>query len=133
MPVVAFAFGSFGDIIATTQLVYEIAKYIRLKDTPSHECAEMDTELKGLSRSLDLAHFTLKQIFSQPESPLAPFIDKQIRAEVVKCHKVMARFFVKIAAPQNPWQKVCWIASQAKELAAFRTQPGTPELFIWLV
>ncbi|KAJ6536782.1 hypothetical protein DFH09DRAFT_1091256 [Mycena vulgaris] len=118
MPVLAFGFGSFGDILAAVQLAVRIAIILRQSGN-SIECAETEKELKALSGDLDLADRTLQQTSG---SSLAPFVAARIRDEVVQCHKLMARFFMKITAPQSFVQKIRWAASQEKELAKFRTQ-----------
>ncbi|KAJ6561434.1 hypothetical protein DFH09DRAFT_493488 [Mycena vulgaris] len=118
MPVFAFGFGSFGDILAAVQLAVRIAIILRQSGN-STECAETEKALKALSGDLDLADRTLQQTAG---SPLAPFVAARIRDEIVQCHKLMARFFMKITTPQSLVQKVRWAASQEKKLAKFRTQ-----------
>ncbi|KAJ6561414.1 hypothetical protein DFH09DRAFT_493434 [Mycena vulgaris] len=118
MPVLAFGFGSFGDILAAVQLAVRITIILRQSGN-STECAETEKELKALSGDLDLADRTLQQMAG---SPLAPFVAERIRDEVVQCHKLMARFFMKITAPQSLVQNIRWAASQEKELAKLRTQ-----------
>ncbi|KAJ6536767.1 hypothetical protein DFH09DRAFT_1369322 [Mycena vulgaris] len=118
MPVFAFGFGSFGDILAAVQLAVRIAIILRQSGN-STESAETEKELKALSCDLDLADRTLQQTAG---SPLASFVAARIRDEVVQCHKLMARFFMKITTPQSLVQKIRWAASQEKELAKLKTQ-----------
>ncbi|KAJ6561431.1 hypothetical protein DFH09DRAFT_1316012 [Mycena vulgaris] len=118
MPVFAFGFGSFGDIYTVVELAVRVAIILR-QSGDSNECAETEKELKALSRDLELADRTLQQTAG---SPLAPFAAARIRDEVVQCHKLMARFFMKITAPPSFVQRICRAASQEKELAKFRMQ-----------
>ncbi|KAJ7739870.1 hypothetical protein B0H16DRAFT_1729247 [Mycena metata] len=55
MPAFAFAYGSFGDILATGQLIVKIIIILR-QGTRSDECAETEKELKSLGG--DLANLT---------------------------------------------------------------------------
>ncbi|KAJ7739880.1 hypothetical protein B0H16DRAFT_1890952 [Mycena metata] len=55
MPAFAFAYGSFGDILATGQLIVKIIVNLR-RGTRSDECAETEKELKSLGG--DLANLT---------------------------------------------------------------------------
>ncbi|KAJ7642552.1 hypothetical protein B0H17DRAFT_1105000 [Mycena rosella] len=119
MASLAFAYGSFGDILATVQLAIKIAIVLHRSGAPSKECTETEKELKLLGNDLHLALLCLQQTSA---SPLAPFVAKRIDEEVVQCHKLLARFFGKISAPQasSLWKKIYWAACEGKELAAFR-------------
>ncbi|KAJ7462100.1 hypothetical protein FB451DRAFT_1404580 [Mycena latifolia] len=119
MPVLALAYGSFGDILATVQLAIRIAIILRRSGTPSSECAETEKELKLLGGDLDLAHLTLQRMSA---SSLSPFVDKRIREKASLCHAVMARFFAKLPAQQSLWQNIRWAVSEVKDLAALRMQ-----------
>jgi len=113
MPVFAFAYGSFGDILATAQLVAKIVITLRHSGRPSRGWTESENELKGLGS--DLAYLTLHPT---PE----PVIASRIQQEVARCHLLMTRFFAKILASQGLVQKVLWAVSEEKELAEFRAQ-----------
>jgi hypothetical protein len=119
MPVVAFAFGSFGDILAVIQLAIAIAIFFYQRGKPSTECAETEKEVELLRSDLLLVHLALQRTAG---SPLAPIANERIQNEVVQCQKLLAPNFAKITAPQGLWQKVRWVASQEKELAAFKAQ-----------
>jgi vacuolar-type H+-ATPase subunit I/STV1 len=119
MPVFAFAFGSFGDILATIQLAITIAIFLHRSGIPSTECVETEKEVKSLGSDLDLVHLALQR--TSPSS-VAPLVEKRIQEEVTRCHKLLARFFTKVTAPQSLWQKVRWAASQEKQIAAFKAQ-----------
>ncbi|KAJ7064273.1 hypothetical protein C8F01DRAFT_1250527 [Mycena amicta] len=113
MPTLSLAYGSFGDILATAQLVAKIVLFLRRGGTLSRAQTETETELKALGS--DLALLTLHQ-------PSAPTITVRIQEEVVCCHRVMARFFARISSSQGLVQKIMWALSEEKELAAFRAQ-----------
>ncbi|KAJ7053178.1 hypothetical protein C8F01DRAFT_1260832 [Mycena amicta] len=119
MPVFALAFGSFGDILATIQLAIRIAVLLRQSGSPSPECEETVQELKALSSQLDLAHSTLQET---PETALTPVVAEQIQNEVAQCHRIMARFFNRLVAPQSFLKRIWLATAEEKLLAAFRTQ-----------
>ncbi|KAJ7741072.1 hypothetical protein B0H16DRAFT_49867 [Mycena metata] len=113
MPAVALAYGSFGDILSTAQLVIKIVQLLRRSGSPSGTWRETENELKALGS--ELAHLTLHQ-------ELEPLLAARIQQEVARCHLLMARFFAKINASQGFVQKILWAVSEEKELSAFRTQ-----------
>ncbi|KAJ7211777.1 hypothetical protein GGX14DRAFT_565005 [Mycena pura] len=119
MPVVAFAFGSFGDILAVIQLAIAIAIFFYQRGKPSTECTEAEKEVELLRNDLFLVHLALQRTAG---SPLAPIANERIQNEVVRCQKLLAPNFAKITAPRGLWQKVRWVTSQEKELAAFKAQ-----------
>ncbi|KAJ7129167.1 hypothetical protein C8R44DRAFT_71771 [Mycena epipterygia] len=122
MPVFAFAFGCFGDILATAQLVAMTVIFLHRSGKQSKECAETEKELKSLGN--DLAHLTIMSVDAAlpTTSPVALSFAARIQAEVIRCHKIMARFFTKISASRGLLQKMVWAVSEEKELAAFRMQ-----------
>ncbi|KAF8161818.1 hypothetical protein K438DRAFT_307722 [Mycena galopus ATCC 62051] len=113
MPVFSIAYGSFGDILATAQLVAKIVITLRRSGRPSRGWTETEVELKGLGN--DLAHLTLNP-------PSDPFIAARVRQEVVRCHYIMVQFFAKIDASTGLVWRLIWAVSEERELAAFRTQ-----------
>ncbi|KAJ6545736.1 hypothetical protein B0H19DRAFT_287208 [Mycena capillaripes] len=119
MPVVAFAFGSFGDILAVVQLAIAIAIFFYQRGKPSTEWEETEKEVELLRNDFLLVHLALQRTAG---SPLAPVANERIQKEVGRCQKLLAPGFAKITAPQGFWQKVRWVASQEKALAAFKAQ-----------
>ncbi|KAJ7741049.1 hypothetical protein B0H16DRAFT_1890609 [Mycena metata] len=113
MPVFTLAYGSFGDIVSTAQLVVKIVQLLRRGGPPSGAWTETETELKALVS--ELTHLTLHQA---PD----PFVSQRIQQEVSRCHLVMTRFFTKINASQGLVQKIVWAVTEEKELVAFRAQ-----------
>ncbi|KAJ7610259.1 hypothetical protein DFH06DRAFT_1246243 [Mycena polygramma] len=121
MPVVAFAFGSFGDILATMQLLLKVISV--LKDGQrSSERDETEKELKSLET--DLANLTLLPIDEtiQSSSPMAIWVAKRIQEEVQRCHLTILRFYQKCTASNGLIPKLLWAMSEEKELAAFKTR-----------
>ncbi|KAJ7682225.1 hypothetical protein DFH06DRAFT_1160544 [Mycena polygramma] len=118
MPAFAFAYGSFGDILATAQLVAKTAILLR-NGRRSTECAETEKELKSLGA--DLASLTVMTVDEALQtSPMAVSVAARIKEEVQRCHSTILRFFEKINASNGLIHKLLWAASEEKELAAFR-------------
>ncbi|KAJ7114821.1 ankyrin repeat-containing domain protein [Mycena epipterygia] len=113
-PAVAFAYGSFGDIIATAQLVIKIVEVLRRSGRPSSACTELEKDLKALHS--DLMHISLQT------APLDPFLTTRINEEVAQCHSIMYEFHSKTAASRGWVQTILWANSEDKELAAFSRQ-----------
>ncbi|KAF7360525.1 hypothetical protein MVEN_00783500 [Mycena venus] len=94
MPAFAFAYGSFGDILATAELVIKIA---------------------------DLANLTLLSIHDAlRSSPIALSVATRIQEVVQRRHLLILKFFEKINAPNGVIARIIWAASQDRKLAAFR-------------
>ncbi|KAJ7763298.1 hypothetical protein B0H16DRAFT_1527399 [Mycena metata] len=118
MPAFAFAYGSFGDILATTQLIIKVVGLLR-SGSRSVECAETEEELKSLSA--DLAN--LKSIpvdYALQSSPVALSVAARVQEEVRRCHLLILRFFERSNASGTLLHRILWVASQDRELAAFR-------------
>ncbi|KAJ7682216.1 hypothetical protein DFH06DRAFT_289758 [Mycena polygramma] len=118
MPVAAFAFGSFGDILATAQLLIKVILVLK-NGRHSSERDETERELKALWT--DLANLTLIPVDEGIQSsPLALSVSTRIQEEVQRCHLTILRFFQKISASSGLIHKLLWAVSEEKELAAFR-------------
>ncbi|KAJ7755874.1 hypothetical protein B0H16DRAFT_1722030 [Mycena metata] len=118
MPAFAYAYGSFGDILATGQLIVKIIVILR-RGTQSNECAETERELKSLGG--DLANLTLIPVDDvvQP-SPLAQSVADRIQEEIRRCHRFMAHFFSKLNATSGLFRRFIWAVSEERELSTFR-------------
>ncbi|KAF7325312.1 hypothetical protein MVEN_02631600 [Mycena venus] len=119
MSAFAFTYGSFGDILATGQLVAKVIVLLR-NGRRSSECAETEKELKSLGTDLEnITHIPLDE--AHQSSPITLSIAARIRDEVHHCHLIILRFFQKINASDNGFMhKLLWAASEEKELTAFR-------------
>ncbi|KAJ7755878.1 hypothetical protein B0H16DRAFT_1539976 [Mycena metata] len=118
MPAFAFAYGSFGDILATGQLIVKVIVILR-KGTRSDECAETEKELKSLGG--DLANLTRMPVDDAVQtSPLAQSVADRVQEEIRRCHGLMVHFFSKMNATRGLLQRLMWAASEEKELATFR-------------
>ncbi|KAJ7739882.1 hypothetical protein B0H16DRAFT_1729259 [Mycena metata] len=118
MPAFAFAYGSFGDILATGQLIVKIIVILR-KGTRSDECAATEKELKSLGG--DLANLTLTPVDDAVQtSPLARSVADRVQEEIRRCHGLMVHFFSKMNATSGLFQRLMWAASEERELATFR-------------
>ncbi|KAJ7755881.1 hypothetical protein B0H16DRAFT_707274 [Mycena metata] len=118
MPAFAFAYGSFGDILATGQLIVKIIVILR-KGTRSDECAETEKELKSLGG--DLANLTLMPVDDAVQaSPLAQSVADRVQEEIRRCHRLMVHFFSKMNATSGLFQRLMWAVSEERELATFR-------------
>ncbi|KAF8150526.1 hypothetical protein K438DRAFT_1988481 [Mycena galopus ATCC 62051] len=113
MPVFSLAYGSFGDIFTTAQLVVQIITTLRRGGRSSRGWRETENELKGLGN--DLAQLTL-------HPPSDPVMAARVQQEVARSHLVMAGFFAKINSSTGLLQKLIWAVSEERELAAFRAQ-----------
>ncbi|KAF7360456.1 hypothetical protein MVEN_00776000 [Mycena venus] len=100
MSAFAFTYGSFGDILATGQLVAKVIVLLR-NGRRSSECAETEKELKSLGTDLEnITHIPLDQ--AHQSSPITPLsIAARIGDEVHRCHLIILRFFQKINASGN--------------------------------
>ncbi|KAJ7739881.1 hypothetical protein B0H16DRAFT_1694425 [Mycena metata] len=118
MPALAFAYGSFGDILATGQLIVKIIVILR-RGAQSDECAETEKELKSLGS--DLANLTRMPDDAVQASPLAWSVADRIQEEIRRCHRLMVHFFSKMNATSGGlFQRLMWAASEERELATFR-------------
>ncbi|KAJ7755877.1 hypothetical protein B0H16DRAFT_1458411 [Mycena metata] len=123
MPAFAFtfAYGSFGDILATGQLIVKIIVILR-RGTRSTECAETEKELKFLGT--DLANLTRMPVDDAAQaSPLARSIADRVQEEIRHCYSDMLRFYTKINTSNGGLiRKLLWIPAEDRFLAAFRTR-----------
>ncbi|KAJ7118536.1 hypothetical protein C8R43DRAFT_94299 [Mycena crocata] len=118
MPAFAFAYGSFGDLLATVQLVISIVSFLQRSGKPSTQCAETLQELKILGS--DLSRLTTLPALDST-SPIAMYTASKIQEEVRQCHKMLRRFMAKIS-PSGLLQRLLWAVAEEKELASFRMQ-----------
>ncbi|KAJ6539678.1 ankyrin repeat-containing domain protein [Mycena capillaripes] len=116
MASIAFAFGSFGDILETINLIAKIVQLIRGGGSSSREWAETEKELQYLCS--ELTHLTTLQAADSLPQLLADRLDQ----EGALCRSTTSNFHSKIAASRGFCQKVWWATSEEKELAAFRRQ-----------
>ncbi|KAF7360530.1 hypothetical protein MVEN_00784000 [Mycena venus] len=118
-PSFAFAYGSFGDILATAELVVKIVTLLQ-SGSRSAESVETEKELKSLGA--DLGNLSLIHVDGALQSsPTTISVAARIQEEVRRCHLLILRFFEKINVPNGFIHKVLWASSQDRELAAFRT------------
>ncbi|KAJ7102683.1 hypothetical protein C8R43DRAFT_963912 [Mycena crocata] len=96
-----FAYGSFGDILATAQLVAKIVGLIRRSGKPSGGWAETENTLEAFGGDLTLL---LKQ--TSDDVSLPAFVAEQIHSELVDSRGFM--------------RTILWAHSEEKQLAAFR-------------
>ncbi|KAF7360529.1 hypothetical protein MVEN_00783900 [Mycena venus] len=109
MPAFAFAYGSFGDILATAELVIKIV--ILLPE-------QQPFKLKSLGA--DLANLTLIPVDDTLRTSAMAFsVAARIQEEVRRCLLIL-KFFEKINAPNGIIPRIIWAVSQDRELAAFR-------------
>lgn len=113
-PAAAFAYGSFGDIITTAQLVVKIVEVLRRRGRPSSTCAELEKDLKTI-------HGDLMRLRLQT-SPLDLILTARVKDEIARCRLIMDEFDSKTAAPRSWLQTILWANSEDRELAAFRIQ-----------
>ncbi|KAF7360531.1 hypothetical protein MVEN_00784100 [Mycena venus] len=118
MPVLAIAYGSFGDILATAQLVARVVILLR-NGIRSAEYAETEKELKSLGA--DLANLTLIPVDEALQSsPMALSVATRIQEEVRRCHLLILKFFEKLSSSNGLIRKIMWAASQDRELVTLR-------------
>ncbi|KAJ7705639.1 hypothetical protein B0H16DRAFT_1636222 [Mycena metata] len=113
MSAFAFAYGSFGDILATTQLIIKVVGLLR-SGSRSVECAETEEDA-------DLAN--LKSIpvdYTLQSSPIALSVAARVQEEVRRCHLLILRFLERSNTSGTLLHRILWVASQDRELAAFR-------------
>ena len=109
MSVVAFTFGSFGDILATASLVVKICQTLY---NPSD--SSLTDELRLLQQLLLLTHDVVQR---QRSSPLTRNLVHLIEETVVRCHSDMHRFLQKTndIRTRPLWSKVLWASQQPDE------------------
>jgi hypothetical protein len=118
MPAFAFTYGSFGDVLATAQVVAKLVLLLR-NGRRSVECAETEKEL--ISLGADLANLTHMPVDDDLQSsPIALSVAARIQEEVKRCHLLILRFFQKINASQGLIHKLLWAVSEERELSEFR-------------
>jgi hypothetical protein len=116
MPVVAFGYGSFGDILSTIEVVTKIVSLLRRGGQPSCEWADTERQLKVLGK--ELANLTvLKQTLS-----IDPSLSTQIDEGVRDCHQALIQLYSKIPTPKGFIQTVLVARSEEKELGDLRRQ-----------
>jgi hypothetical protein len=110
MSVVAFTFGSFGDILATASLVTTIC---RVLDNPSDP--SLTEELRLLHQLLLLTHDVVQR---QRSSRLTGSLVHLVEETVSRCHSEMRSFLQKIEDIQKRslWSKVFWAAQQQDDV-----------------
>ncbi|KAJ7812949.1 hypothetical protein B0H14DRAFT_3150185 [Mycena olivaceomarginata] len=99
MPLAAFAYGSFGDIVATAELLVKIVTLLHRSGKPSSVWEETE-------KRVDVS------------GPGA----QRVREEVANCNRTMVKFYAKISVPKNVWQTVLWARSEEKALEEFKMQ-----------
>ncbi|KAJ7755884.1 hypothetical protein B0H16DRAFT_1886167 [Mycena metata] len=119
MSAFAFAYGSFGDILATGQLIVKIIVILR-RGTRSTECTETEKELKSLGT--DLANLTRMPVDDAVQaSPLAQSVADRVQEEIRRCYSDMLRFYTKINTSNGGLiRKLLWTVSEDRQLSAFR-------------
>ncbi|KAJ7755873.1 hypothetical protein B0H16DRAFT_1539968 [Mycena metata] len=119
MSAFVFAYGSFGDVLATAQIAIKVISLLRNCAKRSEECVETEKEVKALGG--DLANLTRIPLDDTLEaSPLTQSIADRIQEEVRRCHLIMVRLFAKMNKPSGIFQRVVWATSEERELASFR-------------
>lgn len=136
MALVAFTFGSLGDIIAVIDLLNEVRK--ALSDSTGSSA-----EYQGLLISLDIFHDTLEAVqdtFSPASSsrrnhtPLLPSLQNAHRQALSVSHALLKDIHARIAKYQaslrkggsgsmmrDSWRKIGWALFQKPELEEMRT------------
>jgi hypothetical protein len=115
MPLAAFAYGSFGDIVATAELLVKIVTLLHRSGKPSSVWEETEKELTSLDREL-------KYLILKLTPTLDPLVTQRVREEVANCNRTMVKFYAKISVPKNVWQTVLWARSEEKALEEFKMQ-----------
>ncbi|KAJ7872181.1 ankyrin repeat-containing domain protein [Mycena olivaceomarginata] len=115
MPLAAFAYGSFGDIVATAELLVKIVTLLHRSGKPSSVWEETEKELTSLDREL-------KYLILKLTPTLDPLVTQRVREEVANCNRTMVKFYAKISVPKNVWQTVLWARSEEKALKEFKMQ-----------
>ncbi|KAJ7755875.1 hypothetical protein B0H16DRAFT_1886161 [Mycena metata] len=119
MPAFAFAYGSFGDILAMGQLIIKISIILRRRGAQSDECAETEKEFKSLGG--DLANLTRMPVDDAVQTlPLAQSVADRVQEEIRQCHRLMVHFFSRMNATSGLFQRLIWAVSEERELATFR-------------
>ncbi|KAJ7506565.1 hypothetical protein B0H11DRAFT_235296 [Mycena galericulata] len=114
MPLLALGYGSFGDIVATAQLVVKIMILLRHRRLSS-EWTETETGLKSLGN--DLAQLTVMPV---EETPFSVHVAGRIQDEISRCHLTMCRFYSKVSSSRGTFQTILFALSEEKLLASFR-------------
>jgi hypothetical protein len=121
MSVVAFTFGSFGDILATAGLVAKICQ--ALYDPCDRSLKD---ELRFLHQLLLLTHDVVQR---QRSTPLAQNLVLLVQETVTQCNSEMQSFLRKIDDIRKPlawtsiarfWGKVLWAAHRPDEVVKLR-------------
>ncbi|KAJ7114802.1 hypothetical protein C8R44DRAFT_709937 [Mycena epipterygia] len=133
-PAVALAYGSFGDIITTAQLIVKIVEVLRRSGKPSTACADIEKDLQELHRDLMQLSLSLQpeapSPYLNPQTspldlslqalPLDAFLTNRVHEEIVQCHAILYEFHSKTTASRDWVQMILWANSEDRELAAFR-------------
>ncbi|KAF7352501.1 Ankyrin-3 [Mycena venus] len=114
MASLAFAYGSFGDILESIKLIAKIVKLIQ-NGAVSNECTQIGKELESFSSELNHLSTIL-----QSTPPLPQFLVDRLQAESALRDLVLSKFKAKIAASRSFFGKVRWAISEEKDVADFR-------------
>ncbi|KAF7334071.1 hypothetical protein MVEN_02312700 [Mycena venus] len=113
MPLVvaaALTFGSFGDILDAVKIAKRTIDMLR-KGVESHERHRLISTLNGLCE--DMATLT---VIEEGRFTI------RLRAEIDLCRLLMEQFYAKIKSYEGPLRWIWGIASEEKELTAWRAQ-----------
>ena len=123
MSVVAFTFGSFGDILATVQLLAKAAATV--KGIPSGEQRALLFEIQSLSGVLVLAKEIVERYYSNSNLDIATNLAISVNQEVSQCRLILQRFLDKAVCYKRPlaqtsinslWKSVWWAAVETTEI-----------------
>jgi hypothetical protein len=142
MASVAFAFGSFGDIVALINLCCDLTKTLRNKGT-STEYQELILELKTLTDVLE----SVKQVITtQASTPIQRSSMNTIEFAVQKCHSLITDFKKRTQGYNNSlvqgepgsnlwdfWWNIDWAIFKKGAIAELKSQLSQQKTAIMLV
>jgi len=121
---VAFAFGSFGDILATAGLAVQIIKALRDRGESSRN-QHLLQELRSL---FDLLVSTEEVIRLYEPRPTCQRLVATLKGEVLKCRSLLSDFLSHVNESRRPLdstnflRRVAWAMRESEEAASLRTE-----------
>jgi hypothetical protein len=122
---VAFAYGSFGDLLDTAKLVVKVIRFVWAGGKMSQERLALVAELQTLNNDLVILHLLASGMRLDPSS-MSSSVVLRILSEAQKCRMILVQFLNKLNAPKGVFSAILTVLMEESQLAKFRTQISRP-------
>ncbi|KAJ7831063.1 hypothetical protein B0H13DRAFT_255904 [Mycena leptocephala] len=122
---VAFAYGSFGDLLDTAKLVVKVIRFVWAGGKMSQERLALVAELQTLNNDLVILHLLASGMRLDPSS-MSSSVVLRILSEAQKCRMILVQFLNKLNAPKGVFGAILTVLMEESQLAKFRAQISRP-------